>query len=122
MKYRRLTKEQLEELHPEFINFLATQSITAEEWDTLKKKKPEVAEEEIVEVIEVVMMMDMVAVEATEVKEAMMETIKADTRTGEMLAKTHLQVHLVTEAEETQVIAAEEDRTLVKESNCIQTL
>ena len=47
MKYRRLTKEQLEELHPEFINFLATQSITAEEWDTLKKEKPEVAEEEI---------------------------------------------------------------------------
>ncbi len=30
MKYTRLTKEQLEELHPEFINFLATQSITAE--------------------------------------------------------------------------------------------
>ena len=47
MKYRRLTKEQLEELHPEFINFLATQSITADEWDTLKKEKPEVAEEEI---------------------------------------------------------------------------
>ena len=47
MKYRRLTKEQLEELHLEFINFLATQSITAEEWDTLKKEKPDVAEEEI---------------------------------------------------------------------------
>jgi len=27
MKYARLTKEQLEELHVEFINFLATQSI-----------------------------------------------------------------------------------------------
>ena len=47
MKYKRLTKEQLEELHPEFINFLATQSITADEWDTLKKEKPEVAEDEI---------------------------------------------------------------------------
>jgi len=47
VKYTRLTKEQLEELHPEFINFLATQSITKEEWDTLKNDKPEVAEEEL---------------------------------------------------------------------------
>ena len=47
MKYRRLSKEQLEELHLEFINFLATQSITGEEWTALKKNKPEVAEEEL---------------------------------------------------------------------------
>ena len=47
MKYTRLTKEQLEELHQEFMNFLATQSITAEEWDTIKKSKPQVAEEEL---------------------------------------------------------------------------
>ncbi|AWH86189.1 hypothetical protein HYN59_14200 [Flavobacterium album] len=47
MKYARLTKEQLEELHPEFINFLASQSIDKTEWDTLKKEKPEVAEQEI---------------------------------------------------------------------------
>ncbi len=47
MKYRRLTKEQLEEMHQEFINFLATQSITAQEWDDIKANKPEVAEEEI---------------------------------------------------------------------------
>lgn len=47
MKYTRLTKEQLEELHQEFINFLATQSITAAEWDQIKKEKPEVAEEEL---------------------------------------------------------------------------
>ena len=47
MKYTRLTKEQLEELHPEFINFLATQSITGEEWSKIKEEKPEVAEEEI---------------------------------------------------------------------------
>lgn len=47
MKYTRLTKEQLEELHPEFINFLATQSITADEWDDIKVNRPEVAEEEI---------------------------------------------------------------------------
>ncbi len=47
MKYQRLSKEQLEELHVEFINFLATQSITAEEWGDIKANKPEVAEEEI---------------------------------------------------------------------------
>ncbi len=47
MKYARLTKEQLEELHPEFINFLATQSITGEEWKQIKETKPHVAEEEI---------------------------------------------------------------------------
>jgi len=47
MKYTRLTKEQLEEMHQEFINFLATQSITAKEWDEIKTNKPEVAEEEL---------------------------------------------------------------------------
>ncbi|MEO1013397.1 MAG: DUF6495 family protein [Bacteroidota bacterium] len=47
MKYSRLTRQQLEELHPEFINFLATQSITASEWKTLKIEKPQVAEEEL---------------------------------------------------------------------------
>lgn len=47
MKYKRLSKEQLEELHKEFINFLATQSITGDEWEEIKKDKPEVAEEEI---------------------------------------------------------------------------
>ena len=47
MKYSRLTKEQLEELHPEFINFLATQTITAAEWDEIKTSKPEVAEQEL---------------------------------------------------------------------------
>lgn len=47
MKYTRLTKEQFEEMHQEFINFLATQSITAEEWENIKKDKPDVAEEEL---------------------------------------------------------------------------
>ena len=47
MKYTRLTKEQLEELHPEFVNFLATQSIDKKEWDELKANKPTVAEQEI---------------------------------------------------------------------------
>ena len=47
MKYTRLSKEQLEELHPEFINFLATQSITGDEWAQLKQEKPALAEQEI---------------------------------------------------------------------------
>ena len=47
MKYARLTKEQFEELQQEFINFLATQSITADEWKKLKIEKPEVAEQEL---------------------------------------------------------------------------
>jgi len=47
LKYARLTKEQLEELHPEFINFLATQSITKDEWTKIKAEKPQVAEEEL---------------------------------------------------------------------------
>lgn len=47
MKYRRLTKEQFEELHKEFINFLATQSITADDWIKLKLEKPELASSEM---------------------------------------------------------------------------
>lgn len=47
MKYRQLTKEQLEELHKEFALFLASQSIDINEWNTIKNEKPEVAEEEL---------------------------------------------------------------------------
>ncbi|WP_413511996.1 DUF6495 family protein [Myroides odoratus] len=47
MKYSRLTKEQFEELHPEFVKFLAAQQIDKKEWDKLKEEKPEVAEQEL---------------------------------------------------------------------------
>ena len=47
IKYSRLTKEQFEELHEEFIHFLATQTITSIEWKQLKKEQPEVAEQEL---------------------------------------------------------------------------
>ena len=47
MKYRQLTKEQFEELHEEFARFLASQKIDTKEWQTLKKEKPAVAEEEM---------------------------------------------------------------------------
>lgn len=47
MKYTKLTKEQFEELHQEFANFLATQNIDKTEWEQLKTEKPEVAEQEL---------------------------------------------------------------------------
>lgn len=47
MKYARLTKEQFDELHPEFINFLATQSIDKTEWDKIKQEQPHIAEQEL---------------------------------------------------------------------------
>lgn len=47
MKYTRLSKEQFEELHQEFINFLATQSVTEEEWTNIKTNKPKLAEQEL---------------------------------------------------------------------------
>ena len=47
MKYARLSKEQFEELHSEFINFLSSQSIDKDEWDKIKGNKPDVAEQEL---------------------------------------------------------------------------
>jgi hypothetical protein len=47
MKYTRLTKEQFETLHQEFARFLASQSITADEWEKLKVENPNVAEDEL---------------------------------------------------------------------------
>ena len=47
MKYRQLTKEQFSELHQEFAKFLATQQINMNEWETIKKEKPEMADEEL---------------------------------------------------------------------------
>ena len=47
MKYRQLTKEQFEELHEEFARFLASQKIDVGEWQSIKKEKPEMAEEEL---------------------------------------------------------------------------
>lgn len=47
MKYRQLTKEQLESLHHEFAQFLATQKIDVKEWSLIKEKQPKLAEEEL---------------------------------------------------------------------------
>ena len=47
MKYRQLTKEQLESLHKEFAQFLATQKIDFTEWKKIKEENPKIVEEEI---------------------------------------------------------------------------
>lgn len=41
MKYRRLHPEELESLREDFIQFLAANSITAEDWTKLKQADPE---------------------------------------------------------------------------------
>lgn len=47
MKYRQLTKEQLEALHEEFAKFLASQEIDVKEWTKIKTSNPKLVEEEL---------------------------------------------------------------------------
>lgn len=47
MKYRQLTREQLESLHSEFAKFLASQEIDHKEWSEIKKENPQLVEEEL---------------------------------------------------------------------------
>ncbi|HRG52183.1 MAG TPA: DUF6495 family protein [Bacteroidia bacterium] len=49
MKYKRLSTEELKELEPEFINFLAAAQITGPDWDKMKKNEL-VKAEELIEV------------------------------------------------------------------------
>lgn len=44
MKYRRLNKEELAEVEPEFIRFLASNSITGDDWVKMKAETPQKAE------------------------------------------------------------------------------
>ncbi len=44
MKYRKLTNEELEELRPEFIQFLVSNGIDAPRWEQIKKESPNDAE------------------------------------------------------------------------------
>lgn len=44
MKYRKLHKEELEAVRKEFVQFLAANSITAEEWETIKAGQNDKAE------------------------------------------------------------------------------
>lgn len=47
MKYTRLTKEQFEELHREFAEFLAVQGIDKIKWEELKTEEPEIVEQHL---------------------------------------------------------------------------
>lgn len=45
MKYRRLAVDELQELESEFVNFLAANTVTADDWEKLKTQKPDKAEQ-----------------------------------------------------------------------------
>lgn len=45
MKYRRLVSDELAELETEFIQFLASNTITGPDWEVLKRDRPQQAEE-----------------------------------------------------------------------------
>jgi len=44
MKYRALHKEELEGVKEEFVKFLAANSVTADDWEKLKKEENDKAE------------------------------------------------------------------------------
>lgn len=54
MKYRRLTKEELEPLEKEFIDFLVVNGITADEWASFQQDSPEKCDQVIDQFSEVV--------------------------------------------------------------------
>jgi hypothetical protein len=53
-KYRHLTKEELDALQKEFVEFLVVNGITADKWTAIKEHKKEVAEEVIEQFSDVV--------------------------------------------------------------------
>lgn len=44
MKYRKLDKTELEPLRDEFVNFLASNTVTAQDWENIKSEEPDKAE------------------------------------------------------------------------------
>lgn len=45
MKYKRLNTEELQQLEKEFVHFLSSAQITAQDWEKMKTREPEKAEE-----------------------------------------------------------------------------
>ena len=45
MKYRRLGLDELQQLEQDFINFLAANSVTSDDWEKLKQESPEKVEQ-----------------------------------------------------------------------------
>ncbi len=41
MRFRRLTKDEFEHLEQDFVQFLASNQITAKEWETMKTEQPD---------------------------------------------------------------------------------
>ena len=54
MKYRRLRADELKELEPDFVRFLAANALPADSWEKMKQESPEAAEELIEQFSEVV--------------------------------------------------------------------
>ncbi len=80
MKYRRLTNEELEQLEPNFVRFLAAQSITGPDWTTIKTVNPARAEELIGQFSDVVIEKTLHNVEYLEYKEKQdIKTFHCDT-------------------------------------------
>ena len=69
MKYRLLSSEELKELEPEFINFLATNHITAQDWVKLKGENPEKVDKLIEIFSDIVMEKVLQKIEYLEVRE-----------------------------------------------------
>jgi len=44
MQYRRLTEAELDEVEPQFVRFLASNQITADDWEKLKTESPDKVE------------------------------------------------------------------------------
>lgn len=44
MKFRRLTNDELQELEKEFVQFLVSNTVTADDWEKIKEENPERAE------------------------------------------------------------------------------
>ncbi|MEN0005184.1 MAG: DUF6495 family protein [Bacteroidota bacterium] len=45
MKYRRLSQEELKDLEPEFVQFLSSNTVTADDWVKLKETAPQKVEQ-----------------------------------------------------------------------------
>jgi len=44
MRFRRLTNDELQELEKEFVRFLASNTVTGDDWEKIKKENPDRAE------------------------------------------------------------------------------
>ena len=86
MKYRRLSNEELKELEPEFIEFLASNSVTGDDWVKLKKESNDKAEEMIEIFSDIVLERALTKIECLE---------KRDEKDWKIFYCTKEQIHLI---------------------------